>query len=326
MARKWIVISYVLIAMMVIFGVGLSGAASAEEDRFPSKPINLIIGDAPGGSIDLPTRALAKATEKILGQPIITTNTPGAAGTRALGQVVKAKPDGYTLVTLNCSAQITSITEKLNYSLSNDFPPVIQFQTIPLPVAVRKDAPWKTWQEFIKYAHERKGVITVGVFGSKGTNWLTLHQIEKLENVKFVYAPYSGGGEAAAAILGGHISASSVVSSIVYAKSGELRLLLVFSDQRLKNFPDVPTAKELYGTEGVAFGGGFCGICAPKGLPKPVLMQLHSAFRRGMEDQDFVKVIETFDLVISYRNPEEFAELLKRTDEVVRKFMKEEGR
>jgi tripartite-type tricarboxylate transporter receptor subunit TctC len=269
---------------------------------------------------------LAKAAEKILGQPIVCSNIPGAGGTRALGQVVKAKPDGYTLVTLTCAAQIASVVEKLNYALPDDFPPVIQFSTVPFPFAVRKDAPWKTWQEFIKDVRGHKRIVTVGVLGSKGAHWLGLRQIEKKENVKFIYAPYSGGGESAAVILGGHLTASTIVSSIVYAKSGELRLLLVFSDQRLKSFRDVPTAKELYGPEGVVFGGGYGGISGPKGLPQPILTKLHDAFKKGMEDQDFIKVTENFDLIISYRNSEEFTKLVKKTDEVVREFLREEGR
>jgi len=328
MMRKLTKLLFILLITMVftkVFCVS-TNVAFAQEDRFPSKPISLVIGAAPGAATEVPARALAKAAEKILGQPIVCSNTPGAAGARALGQVLKAKPDGYTLVNVNCAGQITSIVEKLDYALPDDFSPIIQFQTIPLPFLVRKDAPWKTWQEIIKYAREHKGMVTVAIFGSKGTPWLVLHQIEKKENVKFVFAPYSGGGEAATAILGGHVAATITVSSIVYAKSGELKLLLVFSDHRLKSFPDVPTAAELYGPEGVAFGGGYNGICAPKGLPKPILAKLHDAFKKAVEDQDYVKVSESFDLVISYRNPEEFAKLLKRTDDVVREFLKEEGK
>jgi tripartite-type tricarboxylate transporter receptor subunit TctC len=310
---------------MIVFCVD-TNIALAQEGLFPSKPINLIIGAAPGAATELPTRALAKAAEKFLGQPIVCSNVPGAAGARAMGQVLKAKPDGYTLVNVNCAGQITSIVEKLNYALPDDFSPIIQFQTIPLPFLVRKDAPWKTWQEIIKYAREHKGMVTVAIFGSKGTPWLVLHQIEKRENAKFIFAPYPGGGEAATAILGGHVAATITVSSIAYAKSGELKLLLVFSDHRLKDFPDVPTAIELYGSEGVAFDGGYNGIVAPKGLPKPILVKLHDAFKKATDDQDFIKVSKGFDLVISYRNPEEFTELLKRTDNVVREFLKEEGK
>jgi tripartite-type tricarboxylate transporter receptor subunit TctC len=325
--RKFVRVSFFFLVTIVLC-VGITiNITLAQEDRFPSKPISLIIGAAPGSSTEVPARALAKAAEKSLGQPIVCSNTPGAGGARALGQVLKAKPDGYTLVCVPSSGQITSIVEKLDYALPDDFTPIIQFQSVPIPFAVRKDAPWKTWQEFVKYAREHKGIVTVGVFGSKGLNWLLLRQIEEEDRIKFVLAPYSGGGEAAAAILGGHVTASTIVSSIVYAKSGELKLLLVFSDQRLKSFPDVPTAKELYGPRGGALGGGFVGIFGPKGLPKSILTRLHDAFKKGMEDEEYIKVTESFDLVISYRNSEEFANSLKRTDEVTREFLRrEEGR
>jgi len=322
---KVLFVSVITTVFMTMFYAS-TDVALAQEGPFPSKPLNLIIGAAPGASSEVPARALAKAAEKILGQPIVCSNVPGAAGARALGQVLKAKPDGYTLVNVNCAGQITSIVEKLDYALPDDFSPIIQFQTIPLPFAVRKDAPWKTWQEIIKYAREHKGMVTVGIFGSRGTPWLVLHQVEKRENVKFVFAPYSGGGESIAAILGGHLTATVIVSSIMYAKTGELSLLLVFSDHRLKSFPGVPTAIEVYGAEGVAFGGGYNGILAPKGLPKPILTRLHDAFKKAMENQEFIKVSESFDLVISYKNPEEFAKMLKRTDDVVREFLREEGK
>ncbi len=316
---------FVYLACAVII-VSTFRLASAQEDRFPSKPVNLIIGLAAGSSGDVPTRSLAKAAEKFLGQPILCTNAPGAGGARALGQMVKAKPDGYTLATLNVPVVMSSIVEKVNYVIPDDFSPIIQVSAVPFPFAVRKDAPWKTWQDFIRDARERKGPVTVAVLGSKSVHWLVLRQIEKKENVKFVYAPFSGGGESAAAILGGHVAASTIVSSIVYAKTGELRLLLVFSDQRLRDFPDVPTAKDLYGPEGVAFGGGNMGLAGPKGMPNAVVTKLHDAFRKGMDDPEFKKSIENFDLTISYRNPDEFRKFLKGVDSMGREYLKQEGK
>jgi tripartite-type tricarboxylate transporter receptor subunit TctC len=323
---KFVRVTILFLTMLMLCLSPAIKAALAQEDLFPSKPINLIIGAAPGSSTEVPTRALAKAAEKLLGQPIVCSNAPGAAGARALGQVLKAKPDGYTLVNINFAGHITSITEKLDYVVPGDFTPVIQFQTLPSPFAVKKDVPWKTWQEFVKYAREHKGMVTVGTFGRRGLAWLVLRQIEKRENLQFVFAPYSGGGEAATAILGGHLTASTIISSIVYAKSGELKLLLVLSDQRLKSFPDVPTAIELYGPGGVGFGGSYNGLVAPKGLPKPILIRLHDAFKKALEDQEFIKVSEGFDLLISYRSPEEFAKLLQMTDDAAREVLRQEGK
>ena len=193
-----------------------------------------------------------------------------------------------------------------------------------MPFAVRKDAPWNTWQEIVKHVRESKGRIKVGIWGAKSSNWLALSQVEKKENVKFVYVPFTGGGESITAILGGHIDANMATSSIMYAKNGELKLLLVFADQRLKNFPNVPTGKELYGQEGAGFGGGFGGIIAPKGLPNAVLTKLHDAFKKAMEDPDYRAVSEKFDLLVSYRKPEDFRNLLQRTEEAIKAYAKEE--
>jgi tripartite-type tricarboxylate transporter receptor subunit TctC len=309
---------------IVLFGCLGAGDVLSQEARFPIKPIKLIIGSAPGASSDLPIRALAKAAEKTLGQPINCYNSPGAGGTLAVGTTLKEKPDGYTLVTVTMATVIAGHLENLGYSVWRDFTPIIQLQNQPMPFAVRKDAPWSTWQEIIKHLRDGKNRIKVGIWGAKSSNWLALSQVEKKENVKFVYVPFTGGGESITAILGGHLDANMATSSIMYAKSGELKLLLVFADQRLKHFPNVPTGKELYGLEGAGFGGGFAGIIAPKGLPKAILEKLHDAFKKAMEDPDYRAVSEKFDLLVSYRNPEDFQNLLQKTEEAITAYAKEE--
>jgi tripartite-type tricarboxylate transporter receptor subunit TctC len=261
-----------------------------------------------------------------LGQPINCYNSPGAGGTLAVGTVLKEKPDGYTLVTVTMATVIAAHMEKLNYSVWNDFTSIIQIQNQPMPFAVRKDAPWNNWQDIVKHLRDGKNKLKVGIWGAKSSNWLALSQAEKRENVKFIYVPFKGGGESITAILGGHIDANMATSSIMYAKSGELKLLLVFADQRLKNFPNVPTGKELFGPEGVGFGGGFAGVIAPKGLPKAIVEKLHDAFKKAMEDPDYRAVSEKFDLLVSYRNPADFQNLMKRTEEAIRAYTKEEGK
>lgn len=309
------------LGMFVILVVLYAGVtvrfASAREDRFPSKPIKLLISGSPGSSSDIPIRALAKAAEKNLGQSITCINVPGAGGARALSTVVKEKPDGYTLVLMTFPALVTLHTEKFDFSFA-DFTPILQVQSHPLPFAVRKDASWKTWQEFIKYGREHTGTVTVGVFGATSTGWLALKQIENVERMKFVYVPFPGAGEVMAALLGGHITANTLTSGTLYARNGELKVLLFFADKRMKDFPDVPTAKELYGLEGAGINGGFTGIVAPKGLPEPVLARLHDAFKKATDDPEFVKVIDKFELLVSYRNPKEFAEVIRKTNEGIK--------
>ena len=186
MVQKVLIKAFLICFVIVVVCMGISSMVTmAQEDRFPAKPIKLVIGTGPGGSADLPMRALAKAAENILGQPIMCLNTPGAAGVRALATVLKEKPDGYTLVTLMAGSLSTAHIQKLDFSIVNDFTPIIHIQNHPSTFGVRKDAPWKTWQEIIKYVREHKGVLTVGVWGIGSTDWLVLTQIEKRENVKF---------------------------------------------------------------------------------------------------------------------------------------------
>jgi tripartite-type tricarboxylate transporter receptor subunit TctC len=291
--------------------------AEALEDRFPSKPIKLLISGTPGSSSDLPIRALAKAAEKNLGQSITCINVPGAGGARALSTVVKEKPDGYTLVLMTFPALVTGHMEKFDFSFT-DFTPILQVQSHPLPFAVRKDAPWKTWQEFIKYGREHTGTVTVGVFGATSTGWLALKQIESVEKMKFIYVPFPGAGEVMAALLGGHITANTLTSGTLYARNGELKVLLFFADKRMKDFPDVPTAKEVYALEGAGINGGFTGIVAPKGLPEPILSRLHDAFKKALDDPEFIKVIDKFELLVSYRSPKDFGDVIRKTNEGIK--------
>jgi tripartite-type tricarboxylate transporter receptor subunit TctC len=308
-----------LILAVLSIGVTVQYAA-AREDRFPSKPIKLLISGSPGSSSDIPIRALAKAAEKSLGQSITCLNVPGAGGARALSTVVKEKPDGYTLVLMTFPALVTGHMEKFDFSFT-DFTPILQVQSHPLPFAVKKDAPWKTWQEFIKYGREHTGTVTVGVFGATSTGWLALKQIENVEKTKFVYVPFPGAGEVMAALLGGHITANTLTSGTLYARNGELKVLLFFSDKRMKDFPDVPTAKEVYGLEGAGINGGFTGIVAPKGLPEPVLARLHDAFKKALDNPEFTKVIGKFELLVSYKNPKEFADVIRKTNEGIKEVL-----
>ena len=322
MMRKLIAALPVLIVTTVLFNVGLLRVASTQEDQYPSKPIKFIIREMPGASGDIGFRALTGAAEKILGQQIISYNIAGGGGARALAALLQEKPDGYALGTLMLGTLVLSHVEKLDFSIPRDFTPVAQVQCVPMPVAVRKDAPWKTWQEAIKFAREHPGKLKVALYGAHSSGWLCLQKIEQKEKVKFTYVPFSATGEAMAALLGGHIDMSTFSSCIRYSKSGELRSLLIFATERIKALPDIPTGKELYGDLGLAFTGGFTGIVAPKGLPEPILIKLQDVFRKALEDPDYLNFNEKFDYLISYKNAQEFREGIKKWDDELKKIFK----
>jgi tripartite-type tricarboxylate transporter receptor subunit TctC len=320
MIRKLKKIQSILLIAVVLCVTTNIEIARSEESRFPSKPIKLLFREGPGGSLDITYRALANAAEKILGQPIICTNVPGAGGNRAIAAVIQEKPDGYTLATITIGTLVAARSEKLDYSTPSNFTPVVRTQGHPQPVAVRKDAPWKTWQEFVNFAREHKGEVKIAVWGAKSVPWLALQKIEKKENVNFTYVPFPGTGEAMASILGGHVDAITHSSAIMHSKGGELRSLLLFADGRLKSLPDVPTANELYGT-GLGFTGGFTGIVGPKGLPESILMRFDDVFRKAIEDPDYQKLIEKYELLIAFQNHKEFRKGLEEMDKELRKVL-----
>ena len=322
MTRKLIIALSVLIVTMVLFNIGLLGVALAQEDKYPSKAIKFIIREAPGASGDIGFRALMGAAEKILGQKIICHNIAGGGGARALAALLQEKPDGYALGTLMMGTLILSHVEKLDFSIPKDFTPICQVQCVPMPVAVRKDAPWKTWQEAIQFAREHPGKLKVALYGAHSSGWLCLKKIEQKENIKFTYVPFSSTGDAMASLLGGHIDISTFSSSIRYSKSGEQRSLLLFASERIKGLPGVPIAKEVYGDLGLAFTGGFTGILAPKGLPEPIVIKLQDVFRKALEDPDYLNFNEKFDYLIFYKNAQEFREGIKKWDDELKTIFK----
>jgi tripartite-type tricarboxylate transporter receptor subunit TctC len=216
---------------------------------------------------------------------------------------------------MSVSTLINARTEKISFAIPRDFTPVIQTYVYARAFFVRKDAPWKTWQDLVKYGRDHKAEITVGTWGPKDFGWLMLTEIEKRENIKFIFAPFSGPGEVMAALLGGHVSASTLTSGWLYVRSGECRALLAFTDRRVESAPDVPCSKELYGLERAVFGG----ILAPKGLPQPILMKLHNAFRKASEDEDFRKICGKLEMIPTIKSPAEFTKALEEADEATRK-------
>ena len=252
-----------------IVAMPLWGQAATRDAKFPAKPIKILIPEGPGGTNDVPTRALAKAVEKILGQPIVCINTPGGTGTRVLTELRKEKPDGYVLGSVSPGTIIAALSNKVDFFVAKDFTHLIKYQIHPNPVAVKRDAPWNTWEDFLKAARTAKEPMKIGMWGSRSFACMGLEQIAKKENVTFTYVPFNSTGEAMSSILGGHTDVTTGSSGIMYSKEGgTLKTLLLFSNGRIKDLPGVPTASEK-GYSGLGVTGGFSWLVAPKGLPGP---------------------------------------------------------
>ena len=278
------------------------GVASAQ-DVYPSKPITLIVPFPPGGVADIVGRPFAEALSRELKTPVIIENKPGAGGGIGMGAVAKAKADGYTLLMALSSISILPEADKVLgraplYQL-DQFTPIARLTADPTILAVRADSPWKTLQDFVADARRRPGAITYGSSGNYGTMHVPMEMFAHRADVKLLHVPFTGGGPAVVALLGGQVDALSTGPSTVlqHVKAGKVRVLASWGDHRLASLPDVKTLTES-GFDAVFFQ--WCALFAPAGTPEPVLSLLREAARVAAADPRFVNTLATVETPVQY--------------------------
>jgi tripartite-type tricarboxylate transporter receptor subunit TctC len=298
-------IGLIFLTIMLAF----SPAALAE---YPDKPINVIVGFAPGGEADTSTRALCELAGKILGQPMVVINKPGGTGSVGLASLKKEAPDGYNLCQISGGIFIAQHMRELPFDLNKDFTPIMRYADYVVPLMVKNDSPWKTLKEVVEYAKANPGKIRYGTSGSGSVYHLAMETLAFQEGIKWIHVPFKSCGLSDMALLGGHIEvevcpASNFKSNI---RSGQTRLLTSFTGSRLPSFPEIPTASELGYNIKMKH---MAAIVGPKGLPKAVVTKLDSAFKEAMERPEFKKLMMDIEMPIVYRNSDdltmEFKEL-----------------
>jgi len=287
----------------------LAGAATAQ-DAFPSKPISLVVPFPPGGVADIVARPVADAMSRVLNTAVVIENKAGAGGGIGMGFVAKAKPDGYTLLLALSSISIIPEADKVTgrapmYQL-DQFAPIARFTADPTVLAVRADSPWKTVQDFVADGKKRPGAITYGSSGNYGTMHIPMEMFATSADVKLLHVPYTGGGPAVVALLGGNVDAISTGPSTViqHVKAGKVRILATWGDKRLAALPDVPTLSES-GFNTTFFQ--WAALFAPAGTPEPVMVKLRDAARAAAADPRFVSAMATVETPIQYLDAPELA-------------------
>ncbi|WP_454721160.1 MULTISPECIES: tripartite tricarboxylate transporter substrate binding protein [Cupriavidus] len=286
--------------------LGLASApALAQADNFPQRPVRLIIGYTAGGSTDLPFRVLAENASKILGQPVIIENKPGAGGVLPAQLMQSTQPDGYTLAQVAMPVYRLPYTTKINWDPVKDLSYVINLAGYSFGLVVPVDSPIKTMQDYMAYARANPGKLTYGSPGSMTTLHLTMEELAMKQNVQFSHIPYKGNSESMQALLGGHVmSVADTPAWAPYVESGKLRLLSTWGEKRSARFPNVPTLKEL--GYGIVQTSPF-GIVAPKGTDPKVVKKLHDAFKKAMEMPNYRESLAKFDMEPYYMSSEQYA-------------------
>jgi tripartite-type tricarboxylate transporter receptor subunit TctC len=279
------------------------------------KPINFLIGFPAGGTTDVCARPLVNAASKTLGQPIVVVNKPGGASAVAVATLKNEKPDGYTIGILGSGAVLSQHMRKVPYDTAKDFTPIMQYAVYLYGLVVQTDSPWKTFKEFIEYARNNPGKIRYSTAGPGSPQHLVMERLALKEKVKWTHIPFPGGGPAVTALLGGHVEATSQTTEWkAHVESGRLRLLAVYGEKRMIDFPNVPTLLELGYDISAA---SLISIAGPKGISPQIVEILHGAFKKALEDPDFIKASRQLDQPQIYRSPEDLGKHLVKMNEEV---------
>ncbi len=283
-------------AFSALAAVALFASAGAARAEFPDRPINLIIPWDAGGSTDQTARVLAKAAEKVLGQPIVPVNKPGAATVLGMTELAAAKPDGYTLGVLSTSSYLIPLAgRQVQYDPEKSFSYVSYYGDNLIGVAVPANAPWKTLKELIDDGRKNPGKVKFGTGGVGTTQHLSIEGLMVETGAKFVHIPQKGSAGSVPALLGAHvdfISETSVWAPFVEQK--ELRLLSVNTPARSPRFPDTPTMNEM----GFKSLRSVQAIIAPAGVPEAARLKLEGAFRAALKDQGFIDTMNRLAMVV----------------------------
>jgi tripartite-type tricarboxylate transporter receptor subunit TctC len=291
-------------ARIVLAALSLAVLPLAHADEpYPSRPITLVVPFPPGGVADIVGRPFADALSRELKTPVVIENKPGAGGGIGMGLVAKAKPDGYTLLLALSSISILPEADKVLGRASlyrlDQFTPIARLTADPTVLAVRADSPWKTLDEFVADARKRPGAITYGSSGNYGTMHMPMEMFAHSANVKLLHVPFTGGGPAVVALLGGQVDALSTGPSTVlqHVKAGKVRVLASWGDHRLASLPDVRTLAES-GYDAVFFQ--WSGLFTPAGTPDAVVTRLRDAARVAAADPKFVNTLKTVETPVAY--------------------------
>jgi tripartite-type tricarboxylate transporter receptor subunit TctC len=258
----------------------VSRIASAQ--AYPTRPVRVIVGYAAGSSPDIVARLMGQWLSERLGQPFVIENLPGANSNVATDRVVRARPDGYTLLEISsANAQNASVYDNLNFNFIHDIAPVAAIYRAPLLMVVNPSVPAKTVPEFIAYAKANPGKINMASIGNGSVQHLAGELFKSMAGVDMLHVPYRG--NAIPDLLGGQVQVmfNPIAGSIEYVRAATLRPLAVTSAMRSEMLPDIPAVAEFVpGYE----ASGFNGLGAPKNTPAEIIETLNKEINAGLAD------------------------------------------
>jgi tripartite-type tricarboxylate transporter receptor subunit TctC len=300
----------------------LAGAAEAQD--YPVKPVTLIVPWPAGGSTDIAMRAIADAAAKHLGQPIVVDNKAGGSGTVGPATMAAAaRPDGYTIAQIPITVFRLPLMQKTTWDPLKDFTYVVHLTGYTFGVTSNAESQFKTWADVVDYAKQNPGKVTYATPGAGTSLHIGMEQIAAKAGIKLTHVPFKGGAETNAAVLGGHTTLQADSSGWKpLVEAGKLRLLMIWTANRSKNWPDTPTLREL--GYPFVFDSPF-GVGGPKGMDPKIVAKLHDAFKKAIDDPAVQEQLAKYDMVVNYKNTSDYRKFVEESVEAERKVLSDLG-
>jgi len=274
--------------LVAVLGLSVStllpGAAIAQ--KYPAKPVRIVVGFAPGGATDISARAIAQKLTDKLGGSFIVDNRPGAAGNIAADIVAKSAPDGYTILMANATIAIPSLYAKLPFDVTKDLAPLSLIALGPSVLAVHPSLPVKDVKGLIALAKAKPNALSFGSGGVGNSTYLAMELFAHMAGVKMVHVPYKGGSPSVVGLVIGEVQVlfTSIPSALTQINAGKMRALGVSISERSKALPDVPTIAEA-GLSGY-YAASWYGLLLPAGVPKDIVNVLAKEIETIMREPD----------------------------------------
>ncbi|TAK46348.1 MAG: tripartite tricarboxylate transporter substrate binding protein [Betaproteobacteria bacterium] len=297
-----------------LFGIAALAIAGHAPAQFPSRPITMVVGFAPGGGTDTVARILAKTVSEGLGQQVVVDNKAGAGGNIATDYVAKAAPDGHTILLGNVGSLTVAphLLASLPYDPLRDFAPITMAVVFANVIVVHPSVPAKTLAEFVRLAKEKPGQLTYGSSGIGGAGHLAGELLRIMAGIDLVHVPYKGGGPAMQGLLGGQISAyfATPVAAGPHMKAGKARAIASTGTTRSPFLPEVPTVAEsgYPGYEAI----NWYAYVAPAKTPKDIVERLNREIVRALGSPEVKELLAKQGLEPKPSTPEELARTMER--------------
>ncbi|WP_246105310.1 Bug family tripartite tricarboxylate transporter substrate binding protein [Sporomusa termitida] len=301
-------------------------AIPVPHEKYPERPITVIVPYNAGGGLDLTARSLEKLAVKHLGQPLAIVNKPGGAGALGWNELAGSPLDGYTVGATSNELILLSLYGTGKYNYATALSPIMQVTAVPLLLAVQTDQPWQTLSDLIEHARKHPGQLKFGNVGTGSFAHVLCEMLNQSAGINIEQVPFSGAGETIPALLGGHIQLIFVspVPIKEHVKNGTVKILAITGEHRMADpvFAHVPTFKEL----GIDITiDNWHGIAVPKETPVAIKNKLAEGFKAIVNDPEFKENMEKVGNQVEYLGPQESTDKWIADSQKLQKTLQESG-